>query len=489
MSLESATFISGLDATNPLAGDQIKQGDDHLRLLKTVLQGSFPNADKAFYFPDSVTKTGNYTIVVADMEKRLIADTTAGAFNLTLPTLAASDDGWNIWIIKTGSSVNSVTVVGTINGAANFSWGAQYRAQCFVWSGTAWYTFGGLGNPVSFVSNDPGATAAPAYELFRDSASPAASDFLGTYDFTGRSDTGVKRTYVQIGAQVADPTNTSEDAIIILRAMIAGVLTDMLQSNVSGILVPGTFNASGKASFTSTDSVAIAKGTTIQRNPSPASGDTRYNSTLNVVEYYNGTAWVTTLAPTRQYLTSGTAATYTTPAGCRLIIVREIGGGGGGGAVATNPGTAGGTTIFNSINANGGSPGAQANGAGGAGGTGGTGSANLRLNGAPGEHGSGSGVGGRGASGWEGAGGGLPGSGVAAGSAAQANSGAGGGGGANAAASNGAGGGAGEYVEIVIANPAATYLYTIGAKGNGGAAGTQAGGDGGTGLIVVDEYY
>lgn len=43
MALESATYISQLVATNPVVGDPVGQGDDHLRLLKTVLQAQFPN--------------------------------------------------------------------------------------------------------------------------------------------------------------------------------------------------------------------------------------------------------------------------------------------------------------------------------------------------------------------------------------------------------------------------------------------------------------
>ncbi len=43
MSLESATYISQLVATNPTSGDPKSQGDDHLRLLKSVLQAQFPN--------------------------------------------------------------------------------------------------------------------------------------------------------------------------------------------------------------------------------------------------------------------------------------------------------------------------------------------------------------------------------------------------------------------------------------------------------------
>ena len=41
MGLETATFISQLSATNPLATDPISQGDDHIRLIKDVLQEQF----------------------------------------------------------------------------------------------------------------------------------------------------------------------------------------------------------------------------------------------------------------------------------------------------------------------------------------------------------------------------------------------------------------------------------------------------------------
>jgi hypothetical protein len=43
MGLESATFISQLVATNPLGADDRSTADDHLRLLKSVLQSQFPN--------------------------------------------------------------------------------------------------------------------------------------------------------------------------------------------------------------------------------------------------------------------------------------------------------------------------------------------------------------------------------------------------------------------------------------------------------------
>ena len=41
MGVETATYISQLSATNPLATDAISQGDDQIRLVKSVLQAQF----------------------------------------------------------------------------------------------------------------------------------------------------------------------------------------------------------------------------------------------------------------------------------------------------------------------------------------------------------------------------------------------------------------------------------------------------------------
>ena len=43
MTVESASYISQLNTAYPAAGDNISEGDDHLRLIKSVLQTQFPN--------------------------------------------------------------------------------------------------------------------------------------------------------------------------------------------------------------------------------------------------------------------------------------------------------------------------------------------------------------------------------------------------------------------------------------------------------------
>jgi hypothetical protein len=208
--------------------------------------------------------------------------------------------------------------------------------------------------------------------------------------------------------------------------------------------------------------------------------------------------------PTFQEFASGTAATYTTPANVKWIKVRAIGGGGGGGGggASTRPtGATGGTTTFNSVNAVGGSGGAGgatvAN-AGGAGGTGGTGTANVRIPGAAGSgcvQSSGVSSGGAGGNGVFGGGAGAATTtGTITSNAGATNTGGGGSGTTgdltNSVAS--AGGGAGEYFELIIINPSATYTYTVGAGGAGGigtGTGAGTGGAGAAGRIIVEENY
>lgn len=47
MALESATYISDLVSTNPTSSDNLSQGDDHLRLLKSTVKATFPNVSGA----------------------------------------------------------------------------------------------------------------------------------------------------------------------------------------------------------------------------------------------------------------------------------------------------------------------------------------------------------------------------------------------------------------------------------------------------------
>jgi hypothetical protein len=57
MPLETGTTIASLNSANPLIGDIISQGDDHIRLIKAVLKATFPGAAAAgFTIPITATE-------------------------------------------------------------------------------------------------------------------------------------------------------------------------------------------------------------------------------------------------------------------------------------------------------------------------------------------------------------------------------------------------------------------------------------------------
>ncbi|MGL5013662.1 MAG: phage baseplate protein [Bacteroidales bacterium] len=47
MTVENATYINGLNKAYPRNRDLIKEGDDHIRLIKSALQSTFPSVDSA----------------------------------------------------------------------------------------------------------------------------------------------------------------------------------------------------------------------------------------------------------------------------------------------------------------------------------------------------------------------------------------------------------------------------------------------------------
>lgn len=135
MPLEAASYISELSPSNPAASDLQSQGDDHLRLLKSVLQTTFPDASRAIRFDNPVTtKVADYTISSPTDDKAIIPVSASGAARtITFPTTNLFD-GLSFVIIKTDSSVNAVMCASSanINGATTLLLRHQYDAV-MVW--------------------------------------------------------------------------------------------------------------------------------------------------------------------------------------------------------------------------------------------------------------------------------------------------------------------------------------------------------------------
>ena len=93
-------------------------------------------------------------------------------------------------------------------------------------------------------SSDGGSAAAPELDLYRNSASPADSDYLGQIKFSGESDDDSKEVYAKITGKIGDASSGTEDGIIEIAHRKAG------SNNIS-------------ARFTSTD-LKLINGTGLQ---------------------------------------------------------------------------------------------------------------------------------------------------------------------------------------------------------------------------------
>jgi hypothetical protein len=100
---------------------------------------------------------------------------------------------------------------------------------------TAGRTFSALG--MTLTSTDAGATAAPLIDLYRDSATPAASDTLGEIEFNGEDSAGNKQAYGLIHASILSPTSTAEQGQLHFETATAGALTEKMIIGTSNLVI------------------------------------------------------------------------------------------------------------------------------------------------------------------------------------------------------------------------------------------------------------
>jgi hypothetical protein len=100
---------------------------------------------------------------------------------------------------------------------------------------TAGRSFDALG--MTLTSTDAGAAAAPLLELYRDSATPAASDTLGEIEFNGEDSAGNKQAYGLIHASILSPTSTAEQGQLHFETATAGALTEKMIIGTSNLVI------------------------------------------------------------------------------------------------------------------------------------------------------------------------------------------------------------------------------------------------------------
>jgi hypothetical protein len=122
MGLEAATYIADLVATNPTSGDPKSQGDDHLRLLKTVLQSSFAFSDGA----NGYLKLGG-SLILQWGQATMGAGSSAAvtwpiAFTTACRAVVAMDIGSNIPIGTSGGATTTGVTFSSSGTPGTFNW-------------------------------------------------------------------------------------------------------------------------------------------------------------------------------------------------------------------------------------------------------------------------------------------------------------------------------------------------------------------------------
>ena len=90
---------------------------------------------------------------------------------------------------------------------------------------------------LTLTSTDVGATAAPILDLYRDSASPAASDTIGEIEFNGEDSAGNKQAYGLIHGSIVSPTSTAEQGQLHFETATAGALTEKMIIGTTNLVI------------------------------------------------------------------------------------------------------------------------------------------------------------------------------------------------------------------------------------------------------------
>ena len=125
MALETGNYISALVRTNPLSSDPVSEGDDHLQLIKKILQKTFPLGTDASGSTSGVGPGQAVQVIIAKSTAPTISGSAAESMGLVWLDTSANllkirnqaNDAWITLAIDPETS-NSVDInAGTIDGA------------------------------------------------------------------------------------------------------------------------------------------------------------------------------------------------------------------------------------------------------------------------------------------------------------------------------------------------------------------------------------
>lgn len=135
MGLETGTYIDDLNSSNPVAGDDVNQGDDHIRLLKSTILASFPNITGAMTkthteLNDGFKIAGDVVQVVHVQDGTVATGTTTLPLDDTTPQNTEGDEYMTLAITPT-DALNKLKIEAVVHLSHSAGSGAYMAAALF----------------------------------------------------------------------------------------------------------------------------------------------------------------------------------------------------------------------------------------------------------------------------------------------------------------------------------------------------------------------
>lgn len=327
MGLETASYISGLNPLWPLGADFKSAGDDHLRLIKGVLQTQFPNFGTAAPMNASIVELNYMVGVTSLVQSQLnLKAPLAGPALTGVPTTPTASPGTGGTQIASNAYADAAVAVetGRATGAEGILSSAKANLASPAFTGTPTAPTAGTGSSGSqlatldFVNNTSFAAILPSTTGKPTGASLQITG-PGTYDWKLSSFSYTPRTSNTIFA-AADSVKTFD--------YTSGTFTQTYTSFVTlaaGWIALMRNAGSGVITHDPAGTETIGGATTATQNQ----GD------VWMVEGDGTNGQLLRLAGMNNLIITSGSGNFTFPPGCNVALV-EIQGAGGGAGASTN---------------------------------------------------------------------------------------------------------------------------------------------------------
>ena len=266
MALESATYINGLVASNPTSSDNISDGDNHIRLIKSAIKTTFPNITGAVTSThtaiNSAVTTAN-TATSANSANAVVLRDASGNFSAGTVTAALAGNATTATTLQTA---RTISLSGDVSGSVSFNGSQNVDISAVIADDSHNHVVGNIDNFNETVQDLVGAmfsgntetglsavyqdsdgtidlelTLDPTIELTGDVTGSGTMTNLGSVSFaTTIADDSHNHTISNVDGLQTALDDKVDDSQVLTNVPSGAVFTDTTYSAGSGLALSGT---------------------------------------------------------------------------------------------------------------------------------------------------------------------------------------------------------------------------------------------------------